>query len=92
MQDFLLGLLPNYPSDSVPIWNISKENPSAAEKRGKNTAVNRISEEGRNHVKDFIDRFPKYESYYGRTHSKKKYLNPNVNLAKMYRMYRIETK
>ncbi|XP_077278819.1 uncharacterized protein LOC143906548 [Temnothorax americanus] len=50
--------------------------------------ANRTSETLKQGVRNFINRFPKYESHYGRSDSEKKYLNSNLNLAIMYRMYK----
>ena len=32
--------------------------------------------------------FPSFESHYSRSHSEKKYLNPDLSISKMYRLYK----
>lgn len=41
------------------------------------------------HVKQFIAKFPKYESHYGRAESSKMFLSPNLNLNKIFKEYKI---
>lgn len=38
-------------------------------------------------VINFIKKFPSYSSHYGASSSKRKYLNPNLNIMKLYREY-----
>lgn len=63
-------------------------NPNAAEKRGqfrnKFTIIADIS-----FLKTFIKKFPCHQSHYGPSNSNSivKYLNPNLNIIKMYREY-----
>lgn len=66
----------------------AKENPSSIDNRGRRSSVNKLSESDMNYVKDFISKFPKYESHYGRSASKKMYLSPNLNTMKMYKEYK----
>ncbi|XP_030761220.1 uncharacterized protein LOC115886267 [Sitophilus oryzae] len=62
-------------------------NPSGEERRGKSSSANRTSDEARNIVRAFINKFPAYESHYGRSSSQKKYLHMDLSVAAMYRMY-----
>uniref|UniRef100_A0A6P7GN78 Uncharacterized protein LOC114344462 n=1 Tax=Diabrotica virgifera virgifera TaxID=50390 RepID=A0A6P7GN78_DIAVI len=39
-------------------------------------------------VKDHIDSFPRIESHYCRRDSQKQYLSPDLNISKMYRLYK----
>lgn len=66
----------------------AKENPSSIDNRGRRSSVNKISESDMNYVKEFISKFPKYESHYGRSASKKMYLSPSLNTMKMYKEYK----
>lgn len=58
------------------------------DKRGKHVPVNKTSEEKLQRVKDFINRFPKYESHYTLHKSmNRKFLAPDLSLPKMYSLY-----
>lgn len=46
-----------------------------------------ISEEIRQNVKDHINSFPRVESHYCRANTSKEYLESNLNLSQMYRLY-----
>lgn len=74
------------------VVNSAVSNPAAVEKRGKSTSANRTSDITRNAVRSFINRFPAYESHYGRSSSQRKYLHPDLNIAQMYRMYEDQCK
>lgn len=86
-QRFLIGVLQVKPNRLYRAIQSSGSNPSGMEKRVRAPAANKTSVEAKQGVKDFINRFPSYESHYGRAKSKKKYLNPNLDVRKMYKMY-----
>ncbi|KAJ4429628.1 hypothetical protein ANN_21829 [Periplaneta americana] len=53
--------------------------------RGKNTSVNKIDDSD---VINYIRSFPAYQSHYSRRdNSGRKYLNPDLNIRKMYDLY-----
>lgn len=64
-------------------------NPSAREQRGKKQSWNKTDANDKQIVIDFIDKFPRYRSHYGRSSSDKYYLSPNLNIMKMYREYKL---
>lgn len=58
------------------------------DKRGKQAPVNKTNEEKLQRVKEFIDRFPKYESHYTLHKSmNRRFLAPDLSLPKMYSLY-----
>lgn len=65
-----------------------EKNPSASEKRGRSAPANKTKEIEKDGVRQFIDSIPKYESHYGRSDSKKKYLHHSLNLSKLYSEYK----
>lgn len=65
-------------------------NQPGTEKRGKHIPRNKTSDADKQGVRDFIDRFPKYESHYGRSCSQRKYLHHNLSLKKLYDKYKEE--
>ncbi|CAH0545868.1 unnamed protein product, partial [Brassicogethes aeneus] len=73
-----------------PIYNVhlkkSDSGTTQTDKRGKNTK-DRINELDKNRIKQHIEAFPCVESYYCRKDSKKKYLDPTLNVQKMYDLY-----
>ena len=87
-KDFLLG---TFNIDKMRLTRVCKEfektKAPATDKRGKGSAPNKIREELVQNVVDHINTFPLYESHYCREKSKKKYLNPELNIPKMYEMY-----
>lgn len=86
--DFFLNCL------KVPAARVHKalktavKNPSATELRGAQASVNETSAENRENVKKFIASLPTYESHYGRTNSKKRYLRHGLNIVKLYQEYK----
>lgn len=42
-------------------------------------------------IRDHINKFPRMESHYCRQNTKKKYLDPGLNLSQMYRLYATES-
>lgn len=63
-------------------------NESAVERRG-GFPTKKTKESDLSFVKKFIKRFPSFSSHYGASRSNKRYLNPNMNIKRMYREYRI---
>lgn len=63
-------------------------NESASDRRGKfptrKTNINDLK-----FVKRFIRKFPCYQSHYGASKTEKKYLNPNLNIMRLYREYQL---
>ncbi|CAG9763617.1 unnamed protein product [Ceutorhynchus assimilis] len=58
--------------------------PSLCDKRRKHPPANKTSEVQKNQVREFIKKFPSYESHYGRPKSNHgKYLAPDLSLGKM---------
>lgn len=56
--------------------------------RGRHAPVNKTSEEKIQRVKEFIDKFPKYESHYTLHKStNRRFLAPDLSLPKMYALY-----
>ncbi len=75
------------PATLTRFVNSDNSNPSGEERRGRASSKNRTSDEAKETVRAFIKKFPVYESHYGRSSSEKKYLNINLNIATMYRLY-----
>lgn len=60
-----------------------------ADRRGKHTSrPARISDEVKECINDHISSFPLVESHYTRERTKKKYLDSDLNISKMYRLYK----
>lgn len=57
------------------------------EKRGKPKLVNCLSDEKIKQIKDHIESFPTFESHYSRRDTTKKYLNPDLNISLMHRLF-----
>lgn len=66
----------------------TESNPSANDKRGNQSSINKTNDMDIYYVKEFIDQFPKYKSHYGRNDSDKDYLPPHLNIRKMYKEYK----
>lgn len=60
-------------------------NPSAIDRRGKASSVNKVPDNDKLFVKQFIDRFPHYRSHYNRSMSERYYLMPGLNINFFYR-------
>jgi len=58
------------------------------DKRGKKSPKNKISNDKLTKVIEHINSFPSYESHYTRKLNDKKYLHSNLNLQKMYELYK----
>lgn len=68
------------------ILKYKNDNPPAAERRGKKSTT-KYKERDLNYVRDFIKSFPTYESHYKALLTNKKYLNPNLNIRRIYKEY-----
>lgn len=66
------------------------KNPNAVDKRGKTANSRKISAMDTSFVKRFIGKFASYESIYDSLSRSMRYLHPNLNLRKMYKMYEEE--
>ena len=60
--------------------------------RGKKPSKNKTSEETVNFVRDHKESFPTVKSHYTRKTSKRQYLNGDLNITKMYTMYKEKCK
>ena len=59
------------------------------DRRGHHEPGNKSSEHTLSLIKEHIDSFPQYESYYSRIDNpNRKYLCPDLTIAKMYSMYK----
>jgi len=59
------------------------------DKRGKHTPFNKTDNLKIAEIKEFINKFPSYESHYSRIKNlNRKYLSPNLNLKMMYNLYK----
>lgn len=66
-------------------------NPTAEDHRGNQPSINKTNWRDKKYAKEFIAKFPKYKSHYGRTDSDRDYLAPYLNLRKIYREYQTIT-
>lgn len=57
--------------------------------RGKHGNQIKLSAQAKQNVMNHIKLFPAYESHYSRNRSEKKYLRSDLNISKMYCLYRI---
>lgn len=57
------------------------------DKRGKHFPEHKLSTEKYQEVLDHINSFPKYVSHYSRRHTKQLYLQCNLSMAELYRLY-----
>ncbi|CAH1109438.1 unnamed protein product [Psylliodes chrysocephalus] len=55
--------------------------------RGKHEPANKVKQEVLIHVKKHIESFPVMESHYTRKDTSRQYLDPNLNIRKMYLLY-----
>lgn len=65
----------------------SETNIPLPDQRGKHVSGNKIKDEDKAFVKQHIDSFPRFVSHYGERFSNRQYLEPNLNLQKMYSCY-----
>ncbi|RZF44217.1 hypothetical protein LSTR_LSTR003857 [Laodelphax striatellus] len=61
---------------------------TASDRRGHKEPPNKTSTEDFEHVKKHIQSFPCVESHYTRKSTKRKYLDKNLNITKMYNLYK----
>lgn len=66
-----------------------KSNPIAVDCRGKKEPAIKTAAHDKRFLKQFIEKFPRYMSHYGRQKSQMHYLAPNLNITKMYKEYEI---
>lgn len=73
-----------------PIYNVHKNKTESGtpkqSERGKGTK-DRISKSHKDEIRKHIEQFPVVESHYCRADSNKKYLDPSMNIQKMYDLY-----
>lgn len=75
------------PKDRVyRIMRTAISNGAAIDNRGKKLTP-KTRKRDLNFLKKFINKFPRYYSHYGTSKSDKKYLNPNLNIIRLYREY-----
>lgn len=71
--------------------NKNKGETPPKDRRGRQSSKNKTSDIKVNGVKDFINRFPKYESHYARHKSLNRlYLSPDLSVGIMYKLYKDE--
>lgn len=58
------------------------------DKRGRKVPPNKISPEVKDSIRNHILKFPSIESHYSRERSSKRYLDSNLNISRMYNMYK----
>lgn len=63
---------------------------AADDRRGRHTPKHALGNDQRNEVKEHIDSFPAYVSHYCRAKTQLLYLASDLNVAKMYNLYREE--
>lgn len=62
-----------------------------SDQRGKSSSANKTSYVKTEEVKNFINKFPVYESHYSRAKNpNRKYLSPDLDITKMYNLYKME--
>lgn len=64
-------------------------NPNAIDLRGKAPSKTKTNLRDLQYLRDFIGKFPRYESHYCRSSTNRKYLAPSLTIAKMYREYKM---
>lgn len=73
-----------------PIYNVhlkkSDSGTPQSDKRGQGTK-DRISKKDKDNIRQHIESFPSVDAHYCRKDSKKKYLDPSLNIQKMYELY-----
>lgn len=73
-------------SDQRIAYALDKE--TVVDKRDKHEPHNKLSNASRNEIKDFIKKFPFYESHYTRKeNTNRRYLSPSLNITLMYKLY-----
>ncbi|CAH1958505.1 unnamed protein product [Acanthoscelides obtectus] len=69
--------------------NKSKAMPAPTDGRGKQPSANKTPDHKVDKVKEFIERFPSYQSHYSRKKNPhRRYLAPDLNLSIMYDLYK----
>ncbi|KAL4153089.1 hypothetical protein QTP88_000922 [Uroleucon formosanum] len=68
--------------------NKGQKSTPPSDRRGKGPSANKTSQEKIAEVKDFIEKFPAYESHYALHKSiNRKYMSPDLNIIKLYSLY-----
>lgn len=65
----------------------SEENGIKKPSKKSNSGRKKIAESKLNHIKEHIDSFPTIDSHYCRSNTSKKYLDSNLSIQKMYKLY-----
>lgn len=83
----------------ISSWNASNRiyravttqlnNADAKQQRGTKPPQRKTNDHDMNVLIEFINKFPRYKSHYGRSFTDREYLSPNLNIMKMYREYMI---
>lgn len=84
--NFLLNCMQISKKKMFSVTKTITSNETAHDERG-NFPTRKTSESDIAFVKEFIKRFPAYESHYRQSHTSIKYLSPFLNIQKMYREY-----
>lgn len=58
-----------------------------SEKRGKHNNQKKVSDATKGNIRNHINLFPRIESHYCRSQTKKEYLDGSLNISTMYRLY-----
>ncbi|KAF2893056.1 hypothetical protein ILUMI_13126 [Ignelater luminosus] len=58
--------------------------------RGQHQPANKLSENTRNKIREHIAKFPVNDSHYSRGKTKRQYLGNNLNIARMYQLFKEE--
>ncbi|KAL4125925.1 hypothetical protein QTP88_010162 [Uroleucon formosanum] len=68
--------------------NKGQKSTPPSDRRGKGPSANKTSQEKIAEIKDFIKKFPAYESHYALHKSiNRKYMSPDLNIIKLYSLY-----
>lgn len=88
--NFLLKILQLSKSSMNRAISSIKSNPNAIDHRGR-FPTKKTREIDIEFVREFIKRFPSYELHYGKSKSNSsvRYLNPSLNIIKLYREYKL---
>lgn len=88
-KKFFLNCLQITSSRVYRAISTTRINPDPKERRGCAPSARKTSEGDKKFLKEFINKFPRYKSHYGRTYTDREYLSPNLNISKMYREYEL---
>ncbi|ESO85470.1 hypothetical protein LOTGIDRAFT_154962 [Lottia gigantea] len=79
-------------SDSTVKYNVNNSNNGLVIFAEPKVPVNKTSDTKKQCVINHINSFPKVDSHYCRATTKKKYLDPSLNIKAMYRLYSVKCK